>query len=142
MELVPALIVFGVVLLVVALAAGLFVSRQRALTQRVGSFVCEVRPDPPGGASWDGGIAQYGTGQLLWWRAFSLSPRPARSWPREGLDLVDRTVLDEVDELGRPMVRARVEVAGTRFQMVLSSAAYSGLVSWLESGPRRVGSVS
>jgi len=140
-EAVPTLIGLGILSLLVVLLVGLFLSRQRALTQRVGSFACAVRTaqanDP-----WVDGIAQYGSAELRWWRALSLVPRPARSWPRDRVEIVERLVLETTDGWGRPMVRARVRVGDTDLEIELSSAAYSGLISWLEAGPRTVGTPS
>ena len=141
MEPVPALIGLGVLTLIVVVLVGLFLSRQRTLTQRVGSFGCAVRTDAST-ATWVDGIAQYAATELRWWRALSLVPRPARSWPRERVEIVERVVLETTDGWGRPMVRARVRVGDTSFEIELSSAAYSGLISWLEAGPRTVGTSS
>ncbi len=139
MEFLPELVGLSVLVLLVVLLIVLIVSRQRALTHRVGSFVCAVRAASQPAGPWVDGVAQYGARHLRWWRAISLAPRPALVWPRDGLEIVERVVLDEVDELGRPLVRALVRVGGESFEIQLSSAPYSGLVSWLEAGPRRVG---
>ena len=139
MEFLPELIGLGVLALAVVLLVVVIVSRQRALTHRVGSFVCAVRPEEHPAGPFVDGVAQYGAHHLRWWRALSFSPRPALSWPRDGLEIVERTVLAEVDELGRPLVLARVRVGGASFEIQLSSAPYAGLVSWLEAGPRVVG---
>jgi len=138
-ELLPELIGLGVVALLAAFLIVLVVSRQRTLTHRVGSFVCSVRPLAVPAVPYVDGVAQYGAHHLQWWRALSFAPRPALAWPRDELEIVERTVLDEVDELGRPLVRAVVRVGAQTFEIRLSSAPYSGLVSWLEAGPRRVG---
>ena len=139
MEVLPELIGVGVVVLLVALVIGLFLSRQRALTHRVGSFVCSVRPDGAAASPWVEGVAQYGRAELRWWRSVSLSPRPRLTWRRDHLEILERTVLDEMDELGRPMVVARIRVGATGYVIRLSSAPYAGLVSWLEAGPRTFG---
>jgi len=138
MELVAALVGMGAVLLVVAVVvvAGLYVSRVRALTLRVGSFPCRLRTAGGPGAP---GVARYGTARLVWWRMLSLSPRPADTWRRDRLDLVERVALDEVDDLGRSMVLVSCRHDGEEFELMMSAAAYSGLVSWVEAGPRIVG---
>lgn len=141
MEAVAALLGLGALLLVLVLVTGLYVSRQRALTQRVGSFRCLVRHEPPPVAGWTPGIAQYATGRLVWWRTLSLSPRPARTWNRSDLTLVGRVALDEVDDDGQPLVLVHCRHGEQSFQLSMSVAACSGLVSWLEAGPRRAGRV-
>ncbi len=141
MELVAALLGVGALLLVAVVVVVLYTSRQRTLWGRVGSFGCLLRADPPADAAWSAGCAQYATGRLVWWRTLSLSPRPARTWQRSELALVERTVLDGVDDAGRPLVLVRCQHGQERFQLTMSSGAYAGLVSWLESGPRPVGRV-
>lgn len=151
MEAIGAL-VLGVLLLGAVLVAFLYLSRQRALAHRVGSFACGLRPDDPeGGASgggapgagrhWAPGIAQYASGRLLWWRAHSLAPRPAHSWSRSQLTLVERIALDTVDDQGRAMLLVRCRHGDEHFQLTMSVPACAGLVSWLEAGPRPVGRV-
>ena len=134
------LVGIGLLLLAVVVVVGLFLSRQRTLSQRVGSFACGLRlegDDPPAG--WTPGIAQYATGRLVWWRSLSLSPRPAHTWYRADLMVLERTPLDEVDESGQPLLQLRCLHRGETFSVTLGSAAWAGLVSWLESGPRPVG---
>lgn len=153
------LVGIGVLLLAVGVVVGLFLSRQRALSKRVGSFTCALRVEPggaaggrlgPGGgasvehpertaAGWTPGVAQYATGRLVWWRSLSLAPRPAHTWYRADLDVLERTRLEEVDESGQPLLRVLCRHRGDTFSLVLGSAAWAGLVSWLESGPRPVG---
>jgi len=135
-ELVTALMGVGAVLLVVVVVAGLYVSRVRTLALRPGSFSCRLRLAGGPGAP---GIARYGPARLVWWRTLSLSPRPARMWLRERLDLVERVTLAEVDELGRPMVLVRCRHDDEEFELMMSAAAHTGLVSWVEAGPRPVG---
>lgn len=139
MEVVAALLGIGALLLVLLVPVGLYVSRQRTLSQRVGSFACQLRAEHEG--AWTAGIAQYGTDRLDWWRTLSLSVRPAHSWSRSELTLVERVRLDEVDELGGTLLRVHCRHHEERFQLTMSEAACAGLVSWLESGPRPVGRV-
>lgn len=146
----------GALLLVVVLVVGLFVSRQRTLSLRVGAFSCLVRPDPAPEQTapeqtapqqtapeptapertWTAGTAQYGVNQLMWWRTLSLSPRPARSWSRSTLTLLEREPLDETDDAGRPMLRVRCRHGTEAFWLRMSVPAFAGLLSWLESAPR------
>lgn len=140
---VVAVVALGVLLLAAVTVAGLYLSRQRTLSRRVGSFACAFR-DAPGGepaGSVTAGIAQYATGRLIWWRTLSLAPRPARSWSRSDLVVLDRDPLAETDELGRPLLRVRCGHRGTTFDLTMSEPAFAGLVSWLEAGPRPVGRV-
>ena len=136
-----ALLGLGALAIVVVAVVGLYVSRQRSLTRRVGSFTCLVRVEPPGDATWTAGIAHYGASELVWWRSLSLAPRPARCWTRSELTVVERESLAGTDEQGRPLLLVRCVHRGERFEMTVSEPAFAGLVSWLESGPRPVGRV-
>lgn len=134
MDTLAALLGLGLLLAALLAVAGLFLSRQRTLTHRVGSFGCLVRARDGGG--WTPGVAQYASGRLLWWRSLSLAPRPARTWAREKLEVLERTPFPGADELGRPLVAVRCRIDDEEFTLSMSAAAYAGLVSWLEAGPR------
>lgn len=141
-----ATVVLGVLLLAVVLVVFLYLSRQRTLSRRVGSFSCAMRPEGDSAADHDGrpwtpGIAQYATGRLLWWRVVSLAPRPACTWSRSELTLVERIPVDAVDEHGQPLLLVRCRHGAEEFQLTMSAPACAGLVSWLEAGPRPVGRV-
>lgn len=141
METVATLLGLGAVLCVVGGLVGLYVSRQRTLSRRVASFDCMLNPGLSTDGLWQPGIAQYAQDQLMWWRTLSLAPRPARVWSRSELDLVRRTPLGQTDEQGRPLLVVDCRHHGEAFQIMISAPAHAGLVSWLESGPRRVGRV-
>lgn len=137
MDVLAALFGVGVLLLVAAVPVGLFFSRQSTLSRRVGSFSCQLRAAPQ--EAWTAGIAQYGASRLIWWRTLSLAPRPAQTWSRSTLQLLERVNLDQKDEQGREQVMVRCAHGPDRFEVLLSEQACAGLVSWLESGPRPVG---
>lgn len=127
------------VLLVVGGVLALYVSRQRTLTHRVASFSCMLNAGEAVSRMWQPGVAQYTKDRLVWWRTLSLAPRPARAWSRGELELLERVPLEQDDEEGRPLVLVHCRHGSDLFQLMLSAPAYAGLVSWLESGPRRVG---
>ena len=137
---VPAAVVVAAVAAVLAVGV-LGWQRRRALTGRVASFSCSLRFAPVPAAPWARGIAQYGTGRLMWWRLLSLSFRPTRTWARSELTIAERTDLPGTDQQGRPLVQVTCRYRGEEFQLMLSAPALAGLVSWLESGPRPVGEV-
>lgn len=144
-----ALLVGGIALVALVVAA-LATSRLQTLTRRVGSFDCALRVPPAlarGDApAWTSGVAQYGAESLYWWRLWSLSPRPARSWQRARLEVVDRRAANGSDRLDVPLVvRCRVvhdegsggQEPGTAddVELLMSPEAYAGLTSWLEASP-------
>lgn len=117
---VTATIVALVLLGILALAR---YSRGRAAS-RVGSFACDLRD----GGRWVSGVASYGAGRVDWHRLTSLSPRPARSWGRQDLQVVSH------DPVGaRWVVRCRYR--GEDVELLMVAGAFAGLVSWLESVP-------
>lgn len=129
----------GALLLTAVLVVLLFGSRQRTLSRRVGSFACAFREVDQAGST--AGIAQYATGRLVWWRTFSLAPRPSRTWSRTDLMIVERVRLPEADEHGRRLVHVRCAHREEVFELTMCEPAFAGLVSWLEAGPRPVGRV-
>ena len=136
-DVLPAALALVAVLCVVGGLGGLLWYRQRTLSRRVASFSCLLRDAAPEGP-WRAGVAQYGAGRLMWWTSLSLSPRPARTWSRIRLDLLERTPLDQADELGRPLLQVRCRHLEEVFDLIDSAPACAGLVSWLESAPRQV----
>ena len=136
-DVLPVALALVAVLCVVGGLGGLFWSRQRTLSRRVASFSCLLRDAVPGGP-WRSGVAQYGAGRLMWWTSLSLSPRPARTWNRMHLQLLERTSLDQTDERGRPLLQLRCRHLEENFEVIVSAPACAGLVSWLESAPRQV----
>lgn len=121
------------VLVVLALIVAAGVSRLHTLSRRVGSFPCAARPYGNAQAAWSLGIAHYAVGRIEWWRCWSLSPRPARTWFREQLAVVDRRPLDAAGQPGQYLVRCRYD--GVDFELTISAGAYAGLASWLEAAP-------
>ncbi|QDW64081.1 DUF2550 domain-containing protein [Oerskovia sp. KBS0722] len=126
----PAWIAIGL-LLAVALVVGLGALRLRAISHRVGSFECSARPAGDEQASWSLGIAHYGVGRIDWWRCWSLSLRPSRSWRRQDLVIVSRRPLDG----DRDLFLVECSYEDVRFELTMSSGAYAGLASWLEAAP-------
>jgi len=126
----PAWIAIGL-LLAVALVVGLGALRLRAIAHRVGSFECSARPAGDAQASWSLGIAHYGVGRIDWWRCWSLSLRPARTWRRQDLVILSRRPLDE----DRDLFLVECSYEDVRFELTMSSGAYAGLASWLEAAP-------
>ena len=153
MEPIAVVVVLGVVLALLLTVVLLGWSRRRTLTSRVGSFLCQLDEGVVGDAvaqtlaapeavpSGVSGVAQYGTGRLVWWRAVSLVPRPARTWDRGALAVIGRTDLGIPDPHGRLLVRIRCRHRAEVFDLTVTEGAAAGLVSWLESAPRSVGRV-
>jgi hypothetical protein len=142
---VPLEIAAGLALLLVLVAA-LFTVR-RLVIGRGATFDCSLRPARPeraGGerveardAHWTIGVARYGQDRLEWFRVFSLSPRPARSFERDRFELVAQRVPSAPESRavlpGVTVVSARYESGD--LDLAMSPEAYTGLASWLEAAP-------
>ncbi|ROS78464.1 DUF2550 family protein [Cellulomonas sp. PhB143] len=127
--------VAAVAVLIAVLALG--VVRLRGLTRRIGSFDCGVRL--PGRSATTTGVAVYGAGRIDWWRYWSVSFRPAASWPRSALVVDGR---EPVADPGGPdvyVVHARCGAAA--LELTMTPDAYAGLTSWLEAAPTNPGTV-
>jgi Protein of unknown function (DUF2550) len=121
------------VLVVLALIVAAGASRLRTLSRRVGSFPCSARPAGSAHVPWSLGIAHYSVGRIEWWRCWSLSPRPARTWLRDRLTITGRVPLDQAGQPGEYLVQCCYN--GTDFELTMAADAYSGLASWLEAAP-------
>lgn len=128
-------VVWVAIAVLVAVALVLLVggSRLRALSHRVGSFPCGARASGNPQGSWTLGIAHYSEGRIEWWRAWSLSPRPARTWYRDRLEVTGRVLLEQSGQPDRYLVRCRYD--GAELELNISSGDYTGLASWLEAAP-------
>ena len=139
-------VVAASLLAVAAVVGGLWLSRTRTLSRRVGSFSCILVELHPAESTPARGVGQYGSMTLYWWRRYSIVPRPARVWSRSSIEVLERTVLPPVP--GRPqavVARCRVALSSDGRQqeitLQMSADAYAGFTSWIEATPSRVGKV-
>jgi hypothetical protein len=131
---VPAALIVMVVILGIAtlvLAAG--ASRLHTLSRRVGSFSCHARSAASPPAAFTLGVALYAVGRIEWYRCWSLSVRPARTWLRGRLAVTGRTPIEQPGQPEQYLVTCRYD--DVDFELVMSVAAYAGLASWLEAAP-------
>jgi len=130
------LIIWGLggLVLLAGLLAVLGASRYRALNNRIGAFTCDLRKGRLTGKDprrFTPGVACYGVGRLDWFSAWSLSPVPLMSWPRESFEIVSRE--PATGRRGEFLVSCRSD--GKYFDLLMSASAYAGLASWLEAAP-------
>lgn len=114
------------------LAGAAVVVRVWLLQGRPGAFECAVREVHRKG--WASGIAVFAGDRLLWYRVFSLSLRPARSWPRSRLHVLERhrRLL-----LGRRtnVVEMTCSVGDGELVLAMRDKVAAGVVSWIEAAP-------
>jgi hypothetical protein len=129
-----------VIAIVLALAAGLlfFLALRRWVLLRRGAIDLSLRTRPGvGGRGWVLGVARYVGDDLLWYRVFSVLPRPSRTLGRAALELVSRRVPDGPEawavQPGATILECRV--AGTPVQLAMAGETLTGFLSWLEARP-------
>ena len=135
MKVVLAVIVaVGVVVLVlVALAL-----RRRVLLRPAGSIDMSLRTRFGRiGGGWALGVGRYTGDDLLWFRLFALSVKPARMLSRRELQVVGRRLPIGAEswavQAGAVIVECQNESGPV--QVAMSAGAVTGFLSWLESAP-------
>jgi len=136
-ELLVSLEVAGACALLLLVSLAVVVLRRRRLSGRLGTFDCSLRRPEGGRRRWALGVARYEVDRLDWYRTFSFSPRPSCTLARGALDVLDRRVPAGAEVLavqpGAVVVRCRHE--REPLELAMSTDAYTGFASWLESAP-------
>jgi hypothetical protein len=88
--------------------------------------------------SWSFGVARYDGDQLLWFKTFSLSPRPAHVVRRSALTLGPRRRPHGAELVAVVPDATIVECThdGARIELAVPSAALPGMLAWVEAAPR------
>jgi Protein of unknown function (DUF2550) len=135
----------GLIALVLLIALTAVVVLRRSLISRRGGIIeCWLRHAP--GEPWLQGLAEYRRGQLYWHRSMSLRLRPHAAFDRSQLAVLDSRPATPAEHsaLGsglvvlrcQALVRHRGRPADQRVvELGMSRAAFTGLLSWLESSP-------
>jgi hypothetical protein len=128
----------GVVLLLVLGYGLLLVARRRVLSRHGGTFELSVRVrSSQAGRGWVLGLGRYREGRLEWFRIFSPSPRPRRTWQRAQLEITGQREPSRAESFalygGHLVVECR-DPAGP-VELAMSLSALTGFSSWLEAGP-------
>jgi hypothetical protein len=132
----------GVVLLLVICYGLLLVVRRRVLSRHGGTFELSVRIAGRGsqseaGRGWVLGLGRYREERLEWFRIFSPSPRPRRTWQRSVLEISGQREPTGAEAFALYGGHVVVECRTPRGQveLAMSPSALTGFSSWLESGP-------
>lgn len=131
------------VLIVVALVLLPFVLlylRRRWLTGQGGLFDCAYRlSEKTPGSGWVLGMARYRGENLEWFRAFSLSLRPKKVFPRVVMAYVHQRPPAGLEAIAlfeeALIVTLRDRVTGGLSSLSMSRDEVLALMSWLESAP-------
>jgi hypothetical protein len=143
------LVIVLVVLLVALLAAAALVAlplRRRWLAREGGLFECSVRlSTSTPGAGWVLGMARYNAEVLEWFRFFSYSTRPRKSFPRTEVRVITSRDPDPVEAVALYSGQRVVELeelgtgpdGGQQCEIAMGGDSLTGFLSWLESAPPR-----
>ena len=130
--------VAGILLLLSLLYGLALVLRRRLLSRHGGTFELShrVRTDRPG-RGWVLGLGRYSGETLEWFRVFSLSPRPKRSWSRESLSFDGRRepLGAEQMSLYPDHLVIHCQTDDGEVELAMSAGSLTGFQSWLEARP-------
>lgn len=139
MSLAGVLDVLGAVVVLTLLALGALALRRRVIARRGGTFDCSLRLRDAGhGKGWVLGICRYSGDVVEWYRVFSYSPRPRRTFVRRDLQVLDSRDPYGVEVFsllsGAVVVRCRCRGEAT-VELGMSPGSLTGFMSWVESAP-------
>jgi len=126
------------VLLVCALLLGL-VLRRRVLDRAGGTIDASWRRRRVGGSfGWSFGVARYDGDRLVWFKTFSLAPRPQHVLRRSSLVIGSQRRPHGAEAVAVVADATIVECMhdGVTFELAVPSAALPGLTAWVEAAPR------
>ena len=128
-----ALIAWILLALGVAAVLGTVVlsARRMAIRRPGGAVECALRLGDD--ARWQRGVMAYRTRQLLWFRSLRAGLRPDAVFDRQALRVVERRAVDR----GTTEVLFDTGTPGQNLWLQLTPDAATGLLAWLEAGPRR-----
>lgn len=126
-------------LLVLVLVYGLaLVVRRRLLSRHGGTFELSYRVrSERAGRGWLLGLGRYSGEQLEWFRIFSLSPRPKRSWRRDALDYTGRRDPEGTERMSLypDHTVVRCTSAEGDVELAMAPSSLMGFQAWLEAAP-------
>lgn len=113
--------------------------RRRWLSRQGGLFDCSVRLSAKSpGAGWALGVARYSGDNLEWFRVFSVALRPRLIFPRSQARAGAQRDPDPIESVflyDEQRVLTLELADGSSWELAMSSASLTGLLSWLESAP-------
>jgi hypothetical protein len=128
----------GALLVLALLYAVALVVRRRVIARSGGTFELShrVRSGRPG-RGWLLGVGRYSEERLEWFRIFSLSPRPKRSWVRDELTYVGRRESEGAEQVSLfpDHVVISCRSAQGEIELAMSPGTLTGFQAWLEARP-------
>ena len=127
------------ILLLLALVYGVaLLVRRRALRNRGATLEVSYRAGSGrSGRGWLFGLGRYSGERLEWFRIFTLSPWPKRSWDRSELEYAGRRRPEGAEEIALYPNHLVVlcETTGEPVELAMSMESLVGFQSWLEAMP-------
>ena len=139
----------GLLVLLAVLAAAalaLLPLRRRWLARDGGLFECSVRLNrATPGAGWALGMARYNAEMLEWFRFFSYSTKPRKSFLRNEVRVLHDREPDPVEAValytGQRIVELEEQLpgdlSGESWEIAMGTESLTGFLSWLEAAPPR-----
>ena len=123
---------------VVALCLVLLALRRRVLLRPAGAIDMSMRTRFGRiGGGWALGVGRYAGDDLVWYRLFALTVKPARTLSRRELEVIGRRLPTGAEswavQAGAVIVECRDDDGPV--QLAMSAGAVTGFLSWLESAP-------
>ena len=134
--------ILGALVLLLVLGLVVLALRRRWLARQGGTFECSLRlPTGPPGSGWMLGVGRYEEGLLQWFRFFSYSWRPRKSFSRRDVRVLETRDPDPVEAVAlyaeQRIVRFQIggAEAAEHWELAMSPDSLTGLLSWLEAAP-------
>lgn len=134
--------IVAVLVLLLVLALVLLSLRRAWLSRQGGTFECALRlGDARPGVGWALGVARYNSERLEWFRYFSFSTRPRKTFYRSELSVMDDREPDPVEAgslyAGQRIVHMQTVTKDGEetLELAMSGESLTGMLSWLEAAP-------
>jgi len=130
--------IIGLFLLALVLVGLCLVVRRRMLASGGSAFELSYRArSDQTGRGWLLGLGRYAGEDLEWFRIFSLSPRPKRTWSRIDVEYAGRRspVGNEQLSLYSDHVVVECETPSGLLELAMDEDSLKGFQSWLEAMP-------
>ena len=128
----------GVVFALVGFYGLALIVRRHLVARAGGTFELSFRVRPERvGRGWVLGVGRYTGDTLEWWRIFSLSLRPKRTWSRAELSFVGRRQAEATERMSlyADHVVVACTVGDEAIELAMSQSSLTGFQAWLEAGP-------
>jgi hypothetical protein len=138
--------IFGLVLVLLVLAAAVIAGRRFLLERGGGTVDCALR-SPAERGTWRLGVISYQGDELLWYGALGVLLSPEHTFYRRSLTVQSRRPADPsetvaigpdrivVEIFTKPSTDASGSPPGDHVELALTDQALTGFLAWLEASP-------